>query len=113
MDLDRLGDYIAEKHSYFQIGWGTFGQFFQFFAFESFAILFCEKFGISGYPSLLIYIVAPFAIFLFVILLGETMVITGYQHKYQKKGADFNNEWKEVVQIMKLVKSKIENGESL
>lgn len=86
-------NYFSHRQYEFQLAWGTFGQITAIFAFEAFAMLLCDKFGIHGWVSSAIYFGMPIAILVLMVWIGNTMIRTGYAHKYMKYGQDTNKDW--------------------
>lgn len=108
--LGHLFDYVSRRQYEFQLAWGVVGQFSALIAFETFAMVFCDKFGIKGTPSLLLYLVTPIVAVICVIWIGNQMIRTGYAHKYQKYGMDVNKDWQDTVgkvdEILKRLEKK-------
>jgi hypothetical protein len=109
--LAHFFEYYADRQNEFQTGWQLVGQSFTLITFETFAMVFCDKFGIVGTPALMIYIVAPVAAVLSVIYLGHKMIRSGYASTYLKANANVNADWKRLVaNVEKLCKER-ENDE--
>jgi ligand-binding sensor protein len=75
-------------------------------SFETFAMVFCGKFGIYGMYTILIYIVLPIAGLLGVIISGQILIKSNYQYMFMKNSADLNNDWKEVLEILRELKER-------
>jgi hypothetical protein len=98
--------YIAQRQTEFQTAWNIFQYIFPIMSFETFAMLFCDKFGIYGIPAILIYIALPIAGFVGVIISGQILIRSNYQYIFMKNSADLNNDWKEVVEILRELREK-------
>jgi hypothetical protein len=94
IDLSRFFTYYANRQNEFQTGWQLVGQSFTIVTFETFAMVFCDKFGIYGNPALLVYFVAPIAAVVSVVFLGHKMISSGYAHKFQQANMNINQDWK-------------------
>lgn len=93
INLSRFFEFYAQRQNEFYLGWQLVGQSFTIITFETFAIVFCDKFGIVGTPALFIYVVAPIAAIIAVIYLGHKMIRSGYANAYLKANANVNSEW--------------------
>jgi hypothetical protein len=98
--------YIAKRQTEFQTAWNIFQYIFPIMSFETFAMLFCDKFGIYGISAILIYIALPIAGFIGVIISGQILIRSNYQYIFMKNSADLNNDWKEVVEILRELKER-------
>jgi hypothetical protein len=105
--LSQFFDFYARRQYEFTLGWQTVGQFAQLLTFETFAMVFCDKFSISGIPALLIYIGVPIAAVIAMIYLGHLMIRSGYANKLQKFGWDINEEWAETVSSVRKIAKKM------
>lgn len=106
--LDHLFDYYSKRHYEFQLGWGIVGQAFSLLTFETFAMVFCDKFGITGYPALFMYAVLPIVGVIGVTYTGHKMVTTGYANKYQQYGMNVNKDWENTVKSVKWIHECLE-----
>lgn len=95
--LGKIAEYVSKRQVEFQTAWSVVGQFSALITFETFALVFCTKFNISGTPALFIYVAAPIIAVITVTYMGNGMIRTGYAHRYQKYGMDVNKDWKETV----------------
>jgi hypothetical protein len=109
MTLERLFDFISKRQYEFYLGWSVVGQFTALFAFETFAMVFCTKFGIVGYPAMFLYLIAPVLAVIAVVFLGYKMIKTRYAHKYQKYGWDVNEDWVSMKKDIATIKELVEN----
>jgi hypothetical protein len=98
--------YIARRQTEFQTAWNIYQYIFPIVTFETFAMLLCEKFGIYGNSAILIYIVIPVIGFIWVIISGQVLIRSNYQYIFMKNTADLNNDWKEVVEILRELKGR-------
>ena len=105
--LSHLFGFYSERHYEFQLGWGLVGQLSALITFETFAMVFCDKFGISGTPSLILYAGAPICAVIMVTFLGHKMIQSGYANKYQQYGMNVNTDWKNTVKNVKDILDKI------
>lgn len=98
--------YIALRQTEFQTAWNIFQYIFPIMSFETFAMVFCDKFTIYGLPAIIIYVVLPVVGFVGVIILGQILIRSNYQYIFMKNTADLNNDWKEAVEILRELKKK-------
>ena len=106
--LDRFFDFYSTRHYEFQQGWGLVGQGFTLISFETFAMVFCEKFGIYGLLSLVIYTVVPISAIIMVTFLGHKMIQSGYSTKLQQYAANVNKEWGGIVKGISTIEKDLE-----
>lgn len=107
MNLRVLGKYLSERHCEFGIAWSLIGQGFSLLSFETFAILFCEKFSIYGPLALFIYVGIPVIGLIICIILGHLMLKTGYQDAYARYASDANSDWKRLCKDVKEIKEEL------
>jgi hypothetical protein len=98
--------YIAQRQTEFQTAWNIFQYIFPIMSFETFAMIFCDKFGIYGTTAILIYIVLPIAGLIGVVISGQILIRSNYQHLFMKNSADLNSDWKEAVEILRELKKR-------
>ena len=98
--------YIAQRQTEFQTAWNIFQYIFTIMSFETFAMVFCGKFGIYGVTAILIYVVLPIVGFTGVIISGQILIKSNYQYIFMKNAADINKDWKEVVDILRELKER-------
>ncbi len=98
--------YIAKRQTEFQTAWNIFQYIFPIMSFETFAMIFCDKFEIYGITAILIYIVLPIVGFIGVVISGQILIKSNYQYIFMKNTADLNNDWKEVVEILRELKER-------
>jgi hypothetical protein len=91
--LSHLFDYVSHRQYEFTLGWGIVGQLTSVISFETFAMVFCDKFGIYGWPSLGLYVGVPIIGLLAVTYIGHKMIASGYAHKLQQFSWDVNKDW--------------------
>ena len=103
---EQILKYIAQRQTEFQTAWNIFQYVFPIMSFETFAMLFCDKFGIYGTLAILIYIALPIAGFVGVIISGQILIRSNYQYIFMKNSADLNNDWKEAVEILRELKRR-------
>lgn len=106
--LDRIFHYLSKRQYEFQMAWGVFGQAFTIVTFETFAMVFTEKFGITGYPALFLYAVVPIAGIIGVTYVGYKMVTTGYAKQFQKNAANINQDWIDLLEDVKKIREQLE-----
>lgn len=106
--LDHLFDYYSKRHYEFQLGWGIVGQVSALITFETFAMVFCAKFNITGTPALFLYAGAPIVSVLLVTFLGHKMIHSGYASKYQQYGWNVNEDWVEMKEHIKCIRVLME-----
>lgn len=108
--LEHLFNYYSKRHYEFQMGWGIVGQVSALITFETFAMIACTKFGITGELALFIYAGVPIVAIIGVTYMGHKMIKSGYAHKYQQYGANVNKDWADTVEkvdkICKLLEEK-------
>lgn len=109
--IEKLAAFLSRRQVEYQQAWGVVGQVFTLLTFETFAIVFTDKFGITGYPSLLIYVVAPVLAVLFLLYLGNKMIKTEYVHKYQKYGMDQNKDWVRAMETIERLNKYLDERE--
>ena len=102
--LERLQKFISRRHYEFTISWSFIGQGFAILSFETFAMLFCQKFDIYGIPAMAIYLGIPVVGCIICVLLGMWMIRSGYQHQYAKYASDTNGDWVEMKDNIKEIK---------
>jgi hypothetical protein len=93
------------------MAWGVFGQAFTIITFETFAMVFADKFGITGYPALFLYAVVPVAGIIGVTYTGHKMVTTGYATKYANYGSNVNSDWVELTNNVKAIRNQLEEAQ--
>jgi hypothetical protein len=98
--------YVAQRQTEFQTAWNIFQYVFPIISFETFAMVLCDKFGIYGNLAILIYIVLPIVGFVSVILSGQVLIRSNYQHLFMKNSADLNTDWKEAMVILRELKER-------
>lgn len=98
--------YVADRQKEFQTAWNILQYIFTIFAFETFAMILCEKIGLYGPAAWMIYVALPIAGFVGVIIVGQVLIRSNYQYLFMKKSADINNDWKEVVETLRYLKEK-------
>jgi hypothetical protein len=98
--------YVAQRQTEFQTAWNIFQYIFPIISFETFAMVLCDKFGIYGNLAILIYIVLPIVGFVGVILSGQVLIRSNYQHLFMKNSADLNTDWKEAMVILRELKER-------
>ena len=106
--LSHLFDYYSKRHYEFQLGWGLVGQISALITFETFGMIFCDKFGIYGYPALAIYAGIPLFAIISVTFLGHKMIKSGYANKYQQYGANVNKDWESMVKNVEWLRQQKE-----
>lgn len=99
-------EYIADRQKEFQTAWNILQYIFTIFAFETFAMILCEKIGLHGPVAMVIYVILPATGFIGVILVGQILIRSNYQYLFMKKSADINYDWKEVVETLRYLKEK-------
>lgn len=95
--LDRLTTWIAHRKYEIDASWGYGAYVFQIFSFETFAMVFCEKFGINGTPAIFVYCAIPPLGFIAMILIGQAMIRVKLQEKYSKICNDMNPDWRKFI----------------
>lgn len=106
--LQHMFHWISLRQYEFQMAWGVFGQAFTLLTFETFAMVFCDKFGITGYPALFMYAILPVMGVIGVTYSGHKMVTTGYAKQFQKNAANINQDWIDLLADVKKIREKIE-----
>lgn len=106
--IQHLFHWLSLRQYEFQMAWGIFGQAFTIVTFETFAMVFTEKFGITGYAALFMYIVVPVAGVIGVTYSGYMMVKTGYAKHFTKNAANVNQDWIDLLADVKKIREKIE-----
>lgn len=102
--LEHLFDFYSKRHYEFMTAWGLVGQVSALLSFETFAIVFCDKFGIFGLPAIALYIASPIAAVVAVTYMGHKMIQSGYADKYQQYAANVNRDWKGIVKNISAIK---------
>ena len=102
--LQHLFRWVSLRQYEFQMAWGVFGQAFTILTFETFAMVFTEKFGITGYAALFMYIVLPIAGIIGVTYSGHKMVTTGYAKEFLKNAANINQDWIDLLEDVKAIR---------
>jgi len=97
---EELLGFISRRQVEFQRGWMMVGQISALITFETFAMVFCTKFGITGTPAFCIYTILPVVAVLGVIVLGWEMNRSGYSHKYLQYDQNQNKDWKKAIEII-------------
>jgi CMP-N,N'-diacetyllegionaminic acid synthase len=97
VNLSHLFDYYSKRHYEFQQAWGIVGQAFTLISFETFAMVFCDKFSITGYPAMVLYIGFPIFAVLGITYMGYKMIQSGYASAFQQNAANVNPQWVELV----------------
>lgn len=108
IQLDNLFHYLSKRQYEFQMAWGIFGQAFTIVTFETFAMVFTEKFGITGYPALFLYAIVPIVGIIAVTYAGYKMVTTGYAKHFTKNAANVNQDWIDLLKDVKMIREYIE-----
>jgi hypothetical protein len=111
IDLSRFFEFYAHRQNEFQTAWNLVGQSFTLITFETFAIVFCEKFGIVGTPAIMIYVVAPIAAVVCVIYLGHTMIRSGYANVFYKAQQNLNKDWENHLKETAIICKKLQEME--
>jgi hypothetical protein len=106
--LSHLFDFISHRQTEFQWGWNIVGLTSSVIGFETFAMVFCGKFGIYGYPSLLIYLGIPVLALIGITFLGHNLIKSGYAHKYQQYNANVNQDWVNSVEDIRWIRKELE-----
>jgi hypothetical protein len=106
--LDHLFDYYSKRQYEFQMAWGIVGQAFTIISFETFAMVFADKFGITGYPALLLYFGAPIVALVGITFMGYKMIQSGYATKYQQYAANVNKDWENLVGNISYIRYTLE-----
>jgi hypothetical protein len=109
--LQHLFSFLSKRQYEFQMAWGVFGQAFTLLTFETFAMVFCDKFGITGYAALFMYAVVPIAGVIAVTYSGHKMVTTGYATKYANYGSNVNSDWVELINNVKTIQKQLKEIE--
>jgi hypothetical protein len=107
--ISHLFDYYAHRQYEFMLGWQLVGQVSALITFETFAMVFCSKFGIVGLPALVIYAGVPVISVVGIIYLGHEMIRTGYAHKYQQYGMNVNKDWENTVKHIAWIREQMES----
>jgi len=95
--IDKLTTWIAHRKYEVDSSWGYGAYIFQIFSFETFAMVFCDKFGISGATAGFVYCAVPPLGFVGMIITGQIMIRAKLQEKYSKICADQNPDWLRVI----------------
>jgi hypothetical protein len=91
--IEPILTFVSRRHNEFAYAMGIIGQVFYIFTFETFAMIFCDKFGISGFPAVFVYIGLPIVGLVGIIAFGNGLIRSGYQNKYNKYSANINEDW--------------------
>jgi hypothetical protein len=103
---DSVLDFIAWKQYEYVTGSTWLQYILQFLSYETFAMLFCAKFDITGIWALSIYAAAPPVIIVVGIVLGKLQIKSRYQERYLKICADMNPDWKKAMSKIEEVDKK-------
>ena len=106
--LAQFFDFYSKRHYEFNIGWAVVGQATALLSFETFAMIFCEKFGISGTPSLIIYAGLPIFAIVGVTFMGYKMIQSGYATKLSQYSSNVNTDWQDLCANAAYCRKKLE-----
>jgi hypothetical protein len=106
--LQHLFDFYSKRHYEFNLGWSVVGQATSLLAFETFAMVFCDKFGIVGYPAMVLYFGAPAVALIGITFMGYKMIQSGYATKYANYGSNVNSDWVELTNNVKAIRNQLE-----
>ena len=109
--LEHLFHWFSLRQYEFQMAFGVFGQLTTILSFETFAMLFCAKFGIVGIPAIFIYIFLPILAVIGMTYTGHRMVRSGYASKFQENAANINPEWIQLVKNVDCIKKRLDEQE--
>ena len=102
--------WIADRQVEFQTAWNIDQYVSSILMFESFAMLFCDKFGIYGIWAMLLYLGAPPICFVIVTLQGILMIRSNYQGAYAKAAANINPDWKKALEKIDNINEVVRKG---
>ena len=109
---EELLGFISRRQVEFQRGWMVVGQISALITFETFAMVFCTKFGITGDVALGIYTFVPLAAVFGVTFLGWEMIRSGYAHKYLQYDQNQNKDWKKAMEVIQRLNTYLDEREN-
>jgi len=92
---DFIIDWIAWRKYEFDTAWSYGAYVFQFLSFETFAMVFCDKFGIIGLPAIFIYVIMPPIAMIALVCFGRGLINIKVQEKYAQICQNMNPDWKQ------------------
>ncbi len=107
-NFETLITWFAHRQYEFSMGWSIIGQATQLFTFETFAMMFCDKFGIYGMAAFLFYFAIPVTVVIAVTLLGIKLMRINYAAKYMKYQSDVNPDWEQMCKDTKAIRKMVE-----
>jgi hypothetical protein len=103
--------FIARRHYEYKQGWDLVGLSWQLLSFETFAMIFCEKFQIYGIPAMCVYFGSPLVAVLGIMLLGRKMIQVDYANKLAQIGMDVNKDWVDMKECIRDIHRKVKEDD--
>jgi hypothetical protein len=107
--FDQIFSYVSKRQTEFGTAMSVLGQLFYIISFETFAMVFCEKFNITGIVAGMIYIAIPFVGLIIIIAIGHLMIRTGYQKAVAEYGSNINKDWVKLIEDTKEIRKLLNN----